>query len=95
MNAHHRLGIVPLETEVISVAEDPSHDLVEAERFRKLYDIIHQSLSKFENDVWWMFVSGVSVRNIAERVGRDERAVHNAIYRIRRKLRILLADAKD
>ena len=68
---------------------------MEAERFHRLYRMIHSSLSTFENDVWWMFVSGVSVRDIAVRVDRDERAVHNAIYRSRKKLRTMLAERKE
>ncbi|MBQ9780481.1 MAG: sigma-70 family RNA polymerase sigma factor [Clostridia bacterium] len=92
LKARHRLGIVPLEADEISEAEDPASDLVEAERFHRLYQMIHRSLSPFENDVWWRFVSGISVKTIAGQVGKDERSVHNAIYRIRKKLRSLLSD---
>ena len=92
LSARHRLGIVPLETEEVSEEDDPGHALMEAERFRRLYNMIHEHLSQLENTVWWMYVSGVSVRTIAERIGKDERSVHNAIYRIRKKLRVLLTD---
>lgn len=95
VSARHRLGIVPLEGEDLQSEEDPGHALVEAERFRRLYELVRGSLSDFENTVWWMFVSGVSVRQISARVGKDERAVHNAIYRIRKKLRVLLADENE
>ncbi len=92
LNARHRLGIVPLESEEMSEEDDPGHAMVEAERFRRLYNLIYEHLSEFENTVWWMYVSGVSVKRIAERVEKDERSVHNAIYRIRKKLRVLLTD---
>lgn len=92
LSVRHRLGIVPLETEEMSEEDDPGHALVEAERFHRLYNMIHEHLSEFENTVWWMYVSGISVRRISERVGKDERSIHNAIYRIRKKLRVLLAD---
>ena len=90
--ARHRLGIVPLEAEEIPHGEDPAASVIEAERFHKLYQTIRQSLSDYENRVWWGFVSGVSVKQIAREVGKDERSVHNAIYRIRKKLRELLTD---
>lgn len=92
MRARHRLGIVPLEIEDVHQSEDPANDLIEAESFHKLYQLIHRSLSPFENDVWWRYVSGINVKKIAEQIGKDERSVHNAIYRIRKKLRVLLAD---
>ncbi len=92
LTARHRLGIVPLDPEDVSHTEDPEDDVMAAESFRRLYTIIHGNLSEFENRVWWRFVSGVSVREIAKQVGKDERSVHNAIYRIRKKLRVLLAD---
>ncbi len=95
LNVRHRMGIVSLESEELPHEEDLADHLVEAERFHRLYRMIHSSLSTFENDVWWMFVSGVSVRDIAVRVDRDERAVHNAIYRIRKKLRTMLAERKE
>lgn len=92
--ARHRLGIVPLEVRELSHEEDPATTVVEAERFQKLYQTIQKNLSDYENRVWWGFVSGVSVKQIAREVGKDERSVHNAIYRIRKKLRELLADQK-
>ena len=48
---------------------------------------ISSLLSAYENRVWWLYVSGVAVKDIAKTVSADERSVHNAIYRIRRKLR--------
>ncbi|MBE6558015.1 MAG: sigma-70 family RNA polymerase sigma factor [Ruminococcaceae bacterium] len=94
LTARRRLGIVPLDSENVIHAENPEEDLMAAESFRRLYAMIHGNLSDFENRVWWRYVSGVSVKEIAKHVGKDERSVHNAIYRIRKKLRVLLADEK-
>ena len=94
LTARHRLGIVSLDTENVIHAEGPEDDVMAAESFRRLYTLIHGYLSDFENRVWWRYVSGVSVKEIAKHVGKDERSVHNAIYRIRKKLRVLLADKK-
>ena len=92
LTARRRRGIVSLTEESCSEGEDPAVRLVEEERFRSLYRLIRDHLSAFENQVWWLYVSGTEVREIAERLGREEKSVHNAIYRIRRKLRALLSE---
>ena len=66
---------------------DPARQMMEDERFGQLCRTVRGHLSDFENQVWWQYVTGVSVADIAEGLGRDERSVHNAIYRIRKKLR--------
>lgn len=91
LNARKRLGVVPLDAQDLFIEEDPAGDIAEAERFRYLYVKIHKHLSDMENQVWWMYVSGVEVREIARKIQKDEKSVHNTIYRIRRKLRTLLA----
>ena len=69
------------------LGEDPQMAYLEDERFHKLCLQVKECLSDFENRVWWQYVTGVSVADIAAGMGRDERSVHNAIYRIRKKLR--------
>lgn len=71
--------------------EDPAQRLVEEERFRHLCHTVRGHLSAFENRVWWQYVTGVSVPEIARSLGCEEKSVHNAIYRIRRKLRRCLS----
>ena len=91
LSSRRRFGVVSLMQDDISVLEDPSDKLVEEEQFRRLYRRVRAHLSEFENRIWWMFVAGVPVGEIARRLSKDEKSVHNAIYRIRRKLRKLLA----
>ena len=69
------------------LGEDPQEEYLEDERFHKLCLQVREYLSEYENRVWWQYVTGVSVADIAAGMGRDERSVHNAIYRIRKKLR--------
>lgn len=76
-------------------APDPAEQLVEDERFSQLCRTVRGHLSDFENRVWWQYVTGVSVSAIAEGLGCDERSVHNAIYRIRKKLREKLTPPED
>ncbi len=87
MEARRRVSVLPLPEGEALVQEDPAERLVQEERFRSLCRTVRESLSDFENHVWWQYVTGVPVSDIARDLGRDERAVHNAIYRIRRKLR--------
>lgn len=74
---------------------DPAGLLVEEERFSQLCRTVRGHLSEFENRVWWQYVTGVSVADIARDLACDERAVHNAIYRIRKKLRERLTPPED
>ena len=90
IEVRRRVSTVPLPEDFgLSDAsgDDPSAHLVEEECFRALCRTVRESLSDFENRVWWQYVTGVAVSDIARELGCDERAVHNAIYRIRRKLR--------
>ena len=68
-------------------SEDPTLRVLEQESLRSLYSVIRGNLSDFEYLVWQLYMSGRTAREIGRRVGKDERAVNNAIYRIRRKLR--------
>lgn len=85
----HRLP--PLSSEemadVAEEIEDPARALVEKEDYLALYTRINSLLSPYETRVWWMYLSGRTAREIGTVVGRDERSVQNAIYRIRQKLR--------
>jgi RNA polymerase sporulation-specific sigma factor len=71
-------------------SEDPSAKILEQESLRSLYSVIRGNLSEFEYRVWQMYMSGKSARQIGLEVGKDEKSVSNAIYRIRRKLRAVL-----
>ena len=96
IQARRRVVALPLdetlETESPSEREDLAARMVEDESFRQLCRTVRGHLSDYENRVWWPFVTGVSVSEIARDLGRDERSVHNAIYRIRRKLRERLSE---
>ncbi len=87
IESRRRHEILPLPDEALPIAEDPARLMMEEERFRQLCTAVRGALSPFENRVWWQYVTGVSVPDIAHVLECDERSVHNAIYRIRRKLR--------
>ena len=96
IQARRRVAVLPLDealdSETVEEREDLAARMVEDESFRRLCRTVRDHLSDFENRVWWPYVTGVSVQEIARDLGRDERSVHNAIYRIRRKLREHLSE---
>ena len=71
--------------------EDPSSRMLERERLKALYAVIRNNLSDFEYEVWQLYMSGRSAKEIADRLDTDQKSVSNAIYRIRKKLRSILS----
>lgn len=72
-------------------SEDVLQEMIDKEHTEELVKSIKKSLSDYENRVWWMYVSGLSVSEIARRIGVVEpKSVSNAVYRIRKKLRAVI-----
>ena len=73
---------------------DPIEKLIEQEDLLSLQKKILSNLSPFENKVWWMYISGLSAKKIAEilEVDGGVKSVNNAIYRIRKKLRAVISN---
>ena len=67
--------------------EDPSLRLREQEDYEALSRRIARILSPFENRIWQRYIAGMTAPDIARQLGKDTRSIHNAIYRIRNKLR--------
>lgn len=75
------------------VYADMLQSVVEKEHLTYLVDTIRENLSDYENKVWWMYVSGMSVSEISEKLGGvGAKSVSNAVYRIRKKLRSFISD---
>lgn len=72
---------------------DPIERLIAEEDFMILRRKIQSNLSPFENKVWWMYVSGLGAKRIAEELSVEGgvKSVNNAIYRIRKKLRSVIS----
>lgn len=75
--------------------EDPSAELIKSEEMRELNRRIEKALSPFENQVWQAFVMGSSTKEIAQRMETNEKAIDNAIFRIRKKLKPLFSKNKS
>ena len=82
--------IAPSTPEEPGEDDDPAKRLVEEESYLALSRRIHDVLSPFENQIWWPYLSGRTAGEIAKQVGSNEKAVQNAIYRIRKKLRAVI-----
>ena len=96
-------GLLSLESEGL-IEQNPwifgseasvSEALIDKERMEALQMTIQRALSSYESRVWWMYVSGASTSHIAIALGKDEKSISNAIYRIRRKLRQLLGQGDN
>jgi len=73
-----------------AASSDPAFRLIERESEESLRELIERNLSDFEKRVWENYLEGKSARGIAEKLGKTERSIDNALYRIRKKLRSLI-----
>ncbi|MBR4703821.1 MAG: sigma-70 family RNA polymerase sigma factor [Oscillospiraceae bacterium] len=67
----------------------PEELLIDREESQKRYQNLLQRLSAFEQSVLRCFLRGMSYREIAKTTNRSEKAVDNAVQRIRRKFQKL------
>lgn len=83
-------NVVPLEEEFVDAkaamlsAED---DFLAQESVSLLIEQLDKNLSKLENEVLRLYISGHSYNEIGSRIGKDEKAINNAMQRIRKKLK--------
>ena len=69
-----------------SSRRDPEELVLARERTEELYSELAQCLSNLENRVLILYREGLSYREIAARLGKEEKSIDNAVQRIRRKL---------
>lgn len=77
--------------EGLSNGEDPAEAIANRETLETLNRKIRRELSPYELSVWQMYLTGNSTGKIATSLGKSEKSIENAIFRIRRKLRNLFA----
>ncbi len=68
----------------------PEEIYINAEAESELKSIINEVLSKFEYEILVYYLKGYSYREISEKVDKKEKAIDNAIQRIRRKIILAL-----
>ncbi len=89
-NRRNRLKALSLDGTGGLRSEDSAdilQSLVDRERTALLVRRINSRLSEYEKSIWWLYVSGVPVKDIAKRLSTDSKSVSNAVYRIRKKLK--------
>ena len=67
--------------------EDPERDFIERERVRELFRAIESILSPFEKQVLMLHLAEIPHAEIARRLGVEAKAVDNAVYRCKTKLK--------
>lgn len=82
--------LIEQNPELLGSEASVSEALIDKERMEALQLIIQRNLSPYESRVWWLYVSGAGAAHIAQILGKDEKSISNAIYRIRKKLRQVL-----
>ena len=75
---------------VASGQGDPLERLVSSESTHELVKKIRSELSKYEEEVFDSYITGKTVREIAERLKAEEKSVSNALYRVKVKIKELL-----
>ena len=68
----------------------PEEIYLNAEAENELKSIINKVLSKFEYEILICYLKGYSYREISDKVGKKEKAIDNAIQRIRKKIILAL-----
>lgn len=81
------------EAELASGRIDNPEDLViQQEAEELLYKKIKEVLSPMESDVLGLYLDGLSHKEIASALNKNEKAVENALQRIRKKVREAIAE---
>lgn len=76
---------------LFSSAESPEDVVIGREELRERLEALKGRLSKFEAQILPPYLNGLSCGEIAQRVGRSQKSVDNAIQRIRRKTALPLS----
>lgn len=64
----------------------PEEQVLAKESESEFFSTFSRCLSKFEKEIMDLYLSGLSYAEMAEKVGRPQKSIDNAVQRIRRKL---------
>lgn len=67
---------------------NPEQLLIEREDARAIQKKLRDDLSRFERQVVQLYLQGMSYRQIAEQLGKEPKAIDNALQRIRTKIKM-------
>lgn len=78
-----------------SELQDPEAILIDRENMDGMEYKINKVLSKLETEVLVYYLEGLSYQEIAEKLGKDTKAVDNAVQRIKKKLESALREGNE
>lgn len=91
LNSYVSLSDTDAENVAVFKSEnEPLSAILDEEYFKKMSVKISKKLSKLELKVLYSYLDGLSYSQIAKQIGKSEKAVDNAICRIKKKLLFLL-----
>ena len=89
-------GLLSLEDVSVDSMLEPDDDLlslvIEEEAAQALFQSIREALSRYEYDVFSLYLQGKTTADIAAALEKSDKSIDNAIARIRKKLKLLLQD---
>ncbi|MHC1696339.1 MAG: sigma-70 family RNA polymerase sigma factor [Eubacteriales bacterium] len=71
------------------VSSDPQDDIISAESYQSFLRQIEDILTRFEKQVFELYIAGYTYREISQSLGKPLKSVDNAVYRIKSKLKTL------
>ena len=78
-----------LEESIMMREENPEQILIDRESVDTFLESIHTTLSPMENKVLDAYLDGWNYRQIAEKMGKTEKSIDNALQRIKTKVQML------
>ena len=86
------ISLCSIDSLLLPDEREPVGTLVEAERLSELIREIEARLSSYEMRVLALLIEGEKNAQIARMVGKSEKSVANAVFRIQSKLRKMLGN---
>lgn len=82
---------VSLYESAVLFSQNPEESVIDREKTKQLETILEERLSQMERQVLAMHTAGYSCQQIAQGMGKDPKSIDNALQRLRRKLKTVLA----
>ena len=80
-------GLEVVELLSAGAAHSPEEIYLDHERVAEIEQVIADNLSVFERDVIALYLNGVTYRQIASIMNKEEKSIDNALQRIKRKIK--------
>ena len=75
-----------IENILAAPVSNPEEMILIHDTFDEIPSAMSQILSKFELQVWQLYISGQNYTDIAEKTGKSPKSIDNALQRIKRKI---------